>query len=112
VPEHLPDLILKAEYYISGKPVTVNEESSVWEALELLQKENSKALPIVDRTGAYRSMLHYQGFARYIIANINFRKKSSFLLSLNNLAATIHAQPVTLFNGEEIKNPQSKLRGI
>jgi manganese-dependent inorganic pyrophosphatase len=88
VPEYLPDLIPKAEYYLSGEPVTVNEEASVWEALELLQKEDSKALPIVDRTGAYRSMLHYQGFARYIIANINPRRKSSFPLSLDHLAAT------------------------
>ncbi|MDR2446707.1 MAG: putative manganese-dependent inorganic diphosphatase [Treponema sp.] len=103
VPEYLPDLIPKAEYYISGEPATVDEEASVWEALELLQKEDSKALPIVDRTGAYRSMLHYQGFARYIIATINPRKKSSFPLSLDHLAATIHAQPVTLFNGGEIR---------
>jgi manganese-dependent inorganic pyrophosphatase len=103
VPEYLPDLIPKAEYYISGEPVTVNEKSSVWEALEQLQKDDSRVLPIVDQTGAYRSMLHYRGFARYIIANINPRKKSSFPLSLDHLAATIHAQPVTIFNGGEIK---------
>jgi manganese-dependent inorganic pyrophosphatase len=103
VPEYLPDLIPKAEYYISGEPVTVNEKSSVWEALEQLQRDDSKVLPIVDQTGAYRSMLHYRGFARYIIANINPRKKSSFPLSLDHLAATIHAQPVTIFNGGEIK---------
>ena len=48
-------------------------------------------------------MLHYRGFAGYIIANINPRKKSSFPLSLNHLAATIHAQPVTLFLGDEIR---------
>jgi manganese-dependent inorganic pyrophosphatase len=103
VPEYLPDLVPKAEYYISGEPVTVNEETSVWDALELLQKDDSRVLPIVDRAGAYRSMLHYRGFARYIIANINPRKKSAFPLSLDHLAAAIHAQPVTLFNGAEIK---------
>jgi manganese-dependent inorganic pyrophosphatase len=103
VPEYLPDLIPKAEYYISGETVTVNEEASVWEALELLQRDDSKVLPIVDKNGTYRSMLHYRGFAGYIIANINPRKKSSFPLSLNHLAATIHAQPITLFEGEEIR---------
>jgi manganese-dependent inorganic pyrophosphatase len=103
VPEYLPDLIPKAKYYISEEPVTVNEDSSVWEALELLQKDDSKVLPIVDRMGVYRSMLHYQGFSRYIINHINPRKKSSFPLTLDHLAATIHAQPVTLFNGAEIK---------
>ncbi|MDR1636901.1 MAG: putative manganese-dependent inorganic diphosphatase [Treponema sp.] len=103
VPEYLPDLVPKAEYYLSGEPATVNEETSVWDALELLQKDDSRVLPIVDRTGAYRSMLHYRGFAHYIIANINPRKKSAFPLSLDHLTAAIHAQPVTLFNGDEIR---------
>jgi manganese-dependent inorganic pyrophosphatase len=103
VPEYLPDLIPKAEYYISGETVMVDEEASVWEALELLQRDDSKALPIVDKNGTYRSMLHYRGFANYIIANINPRKKSSFPLSLNHLAATIHAQPITLFSEDEIR---------
>jgi manganese-dependent inorganic pyrophosphatase len=44
VPEYLPDLIPKAEYYISGELVTVNEKSSVWEALEQLQKDDSRVL--------------------------------------------------------------------
>ncbi|MFP3089863.1 putative manganese-dependent inorganic diphosphatase [Treponema sp. TIM-1] len=103
VPEYLPDLIPKAKYYISGNAVTVKEDASVWEALELMEKDNSKVLPIVDRNGVYRSMLHYQGFSRYIINHINPRKKSSFPLTLDHLAATIHAQPVTLFNGAELR---------
>ncbi|MDR0688893.1 MAG: putative manganese-dependent inorganic diphosphatase [Spirochaetaceae bacterium] len=103
VPEYLPDLIPKAKYYISGQAVTVKEDASVWEALELMQKGDSKVLPIVDREGIYRSMLHYQGFSRYIITHINPRKKSSFPLTLDHLAATIHAQPVTLFNGAELR---------
>jgi manganese-dependent inorganic pyrophosphatase len=103
LPEYLPDLIPKVEYYLSGEPVTVNEEASVWDALELLQKGDSKVLPIVDQNGSYRSMLHYRGFAGYIIANITPRKKSSFPLSLNHLAAAIHAQPVTLFSGDEVR---------
>jgi manganese-dependent inorganic pyrophosphatase len=103
IPEYLPDLIPKAEYYISGMPATVNEEASVWEALELLQKDDSRVLPIVDSDGVYKSMLHYKGFARYIITTINPRKKSAFLIALNHLAATLHAQPVTLFNGDEVK---------
>ncbi|MCL1814750.1 MAG: putative manganese-dependent inorganic diphosphatase [Treponema sp.] len=103
VPEFLPDLVPKAEHYITGTAVTINEDDSVWNALELLQKDDSKVLPIVDKDESYRSMFHYKGFAQYIINNINPRKKSAFPLSLDHLAATIHAQPVTLFNGDEIK---------
>jgi manganese-dependent inorganic pyrophosphatase len=103
LPEFVPNLIPKAEYYIAGAPITVHEEDSAWNALELVQKEDLKVLPVVDKNGIYRSMFHYRGFAHYIIANINPRKKSAFPISLDHLAATIHAQPVTLFNGSEVK---------
>ena len=103
LPEFLPNLIPKAEHYISREPVTVNEDDSLWNALELMRKGDSKVLPIVDAGGLYRSILHYKGFANYIIANINPQRKSAFPLSLNHLAATIRAQPVTLFNEEEVK---------
>ena len=103
LPQFLPDLVIKAEHYIFEKPATVHEGDSAWNALELLQKDGSKVLPIVDENGIYRSMFHYRGFAQYILANINPLKKSAFPLSLDNLAATIHAQPVTLFNGGETR---------
>ena len=103
LPQFLPDLIPKAEHYIYEQPVTVNENDSLWNALELLQNDDSKVLPIVDKNGIYKSMFHYKGFAQYIINNINPRKKSAFSLSLDHLALTIHAQPITLFNGEEIR---------
>jgi len=103
LPQFLPDLVLKAEHYIFENPVTVHENDSAWNALELLQKDGSKVLPVVDKNGIYRSMFHYKSFAQYILANINPRKKSAFPLSLNHLAATIHAQPITLFNGDETK---------
>lgn len=103
LPEFLPNLIPKAEHYITGKPITVHEDESVWSALELMQKDDSRVLPVVDANGMYRSMLHYRGFAQYIIANINPRKKSAFPLTLNHLATTLHAQPLTLFDDGEVK---------
>ena len=103
LPEFLPDLIPKADHFISEPVITVNEHDSLWNALEILQKDDFRVLPIVDGNGVYLSMLHYRGFAQYIIANITPRKKSAFPLSLNNLAATLRAQPVTLFNGDEIR---------
>jgi len=103
LPRFLPDLIPKAEHYIYETPNTVNENDSLWNALELLQTIDSKVLPIVDEGGIYKSMFHYKSFAQYIITNINPRKKSAFPLSLDHLALTIHAQPLTLFNGDEIR---------
>ena len=102
LPKFLPDLVPKAEHYILGPAPTVSEGDSVWNALELLQKEDTKVLPVVDSRGMYRSMFHYKAFARYIIENINPRKKSAFPISIKHLAATIHAQPVMLFNPHDI----------
>ncbi|MDR0512749.1 MAG: putative manganese-dependent inorganic diphosphatase [Treponema sp.] len=103
VPQFLPDLIPKAEHYLAETMATVDENDSLWNALELLQKMNLKVLPIINNDRMYKSMFHYRVFAQYIINNINPMKKSAFPLSLDNLAVTIHAQPLTLFNGEEVR---------
>jgi inorganic pyrophosphatase/exopolyphosphatase len=105
VPEYLPDLIPKARHYLYEKPETVYEDASIWEALEKLQRDGQRVLPIVDGNGVYKSMLHYRGFARYIIANITPPKKSEFPVSVSHLADTIHARrPLFIFNGEELLN--------
>ena len=101
LPEFLSNLVPKAEHYASTEPVTVGENDSLWNALELMRGGDFKVLPIVDDAGMYRGVIHYQGFANYIIANINPKRKAAFPLSLDRLAETIHAQPVTLFDGGE-----------
>ncbi|GHV63368.1 manganese-dependent inorganic pyrophosphatase [Spirochaetia bacterium] len=103
VPEYLPDLIPRAEYYLNGEPVTVGADVTLWDALERMQQEGVRVLPIVDRNGVYQSMLHYKNFARYIIANINPNKKSSFPVSIDYLVRTLRAQPVTLFDNREVR---------
>ncbi|MDR2102731.1 MAG: putative manganese-dependent inorganic diphosphatase [Treponema sp.] len=103
VPEYLPDLIPKAAYYLSGPPVTVCAEVSLWDALERMQQEGLRVLPIVDQNGVYQSMLHYKLFARYVMAKINPHKKSVFPVSLDHLVSTLRARPITLFNDQEVK---------
>jgi manganese-dependent inorganic pyrophosphatase len=102
-PEYLPDLIPKAAYYLSEPPVTVCADVSLWDALERMQQEGLRVLPIVDRDGVYQSMLHYKLFARYVIANINPHKKSAFPISLDHLVSTLRAVPITLYNNKEVK---------
>ncbi|GHT65123.1 inorganic pyrophosphatase [Spirochaetia bacterium] len=103
VPEYLPDLIPRAEYYLNGEPKTVCADVTLWDALEQMQQEGLRVLPIVDKNGVYRSMLHYRNFARYIIANINPNKKSSFPVSIDYLVHTLRAQPLTLFNNSDVR---------
>jgi manganese-dependent inorganic pyrophosphatase len=103
LPEYLADLNPKAAYYIDGPPVTANANIPLWEAFELMRERDLRVLPIVDDDGAYQCMLHYQGFARYIINNINPHKKSTFSVSMNHLVSTLRAQAITLFDGETVK---------
>jgi manganese-dependent inorganic pyrophosphatase len=103
VPEYLPDLIPKTAYYLSDPPATIDEDVSLWAALERMQKESLRVIAIVDHQGIYRSMLHYRGFANYIISHINPNKKSYFPVSINHLVSTLRAQPITVFNAEEVK---------
>ncbi|MDR1627049.1 MAG: putative manganese-dependent inorganic diphosphatase [Spirochaetia bacterium] len=101
VPEYLPDLIPKAEYYLKDEPVTVNEDTPLWNALEIMENENLRVLPVVDPLGIYKSMLHYRGFARYVTTHINPHRKSVFSVSIDHLAEVLRAQPITLFNRRE-----------
>jgi manganese-dependent inorganic pyrophosphatase len=97
-PEYLPDLIPKAAYYLNEPSSTVEENTALWDALELMEKQNLRVLPVVDSLGEYKSMLHYQGFARYIITHINPNQKAVFPVSIDHLTETLRAQPITLFN--------------
>ncbi|MDR3249112.1 MAG: putative manganese-dependent inorganic diphosphatase [Treponema sp.] len=104
VPEYLPDLIPKVMYYLKETPHTVSDTVSLWNALELMEKENLRVVPIVDALGVYKSMLHYRGFARYIIDHINPHQKSVFPISIDYLLETLRAQPITLFNNHEVRD--------
>jgi manganese-dependent inorganic pyrophosphatase len=103
VPEYLPDLIPKAAYYVSGPPLTIPAEISLWEALERMQQEGQRALPIVDRDEEYQSMFHYRAFSRYIISHINPNKKSDFPISINHLVRLLGARVITVFNIWEVR---------
>jgi manganese-dependent inorganic pyrophosphatase len=103
VPEYLPDLIPKAAYYLYEKPVTIPAEVSVWEALERMQQERQRVLPIVDRDDVYQSMFHYRAFSNYIISHINPHRKSDFPVSIDHLVRILGAQPITLFNTWEVR---------
>ena len=64
LPEFLPDLVPKVEYYLSGNTPTVLESAAFWDALALMGKLERKVLPIVDAEGRYRSHAALRGFRR------------------------------------------------
>jgi manganese-dependent inorganic pyrophosphatase len=103
VPEYLSDLIPKAAYYLDEQKVSVNGNIPLWDALELMEKENLRVLPITDTLGVYKSMLHYRAFSQYIITNINPHEKSSFPVSIDNVTQVLRAQPIVINNHMEVR---------
>jgi len=103
VPEFLPDLVPKVEYYLSDPPATAPEDVPLWEALERMETDNLKALPLVRKDGTYRSLLHYNAFARNILKKINPHKKAAIPTSIDLLLKTLRAQPVVSFDEHEVR---------
>ncbi|MDR1930151.1 MAG: putative manganese-dependent inorganic diphosphatase [Treponema sp.] len=102
VPEYLPDLIPKTVHYLDDQKLSVNGGVPLWDALELMEQENLRVLPVTDSLGVYKSMLHYRAFSRYIITHINPRKKTSFPVSIDNVTEVLRAQPITLSSPAEV----------
>jgi len=102
LPELVPDLIPKVGYYLHGDPTVIRADAPLRDGMEQIEKTHVKALPIIDEDGAYHSMLHYQAFARNILERINPHKKSVIPTSIHHLLASMHAQPVLVFDPEVI----------
>lgn len=104
LPEFIPDLVPKVDYYLKQEPVCVDENMPLWDALAIMEKSASQVLSIVDSENHYRAMLHYNAFAQNILTKINPRRKAVIPTSLNHLVNTIKAQPVVLFDPDSIFN--------
>ncbi|MDP2792051.1 MAG: putative manganese-dependent inorganic diphosphatase [Rectinemataceae bacterium] len=98
LPEFIPDLMPKVEYYYTRDKMTVGETTPLWEALGLMGDTDRKILPITDGEGRYKSMLHYGAFAQNILAKVNPQKKAVIPTSVGHLIQTIKAQAVVTFD--------------
>lgn len=104
LPEFIPDLVPKVEYYLGEPPVCVDEMMPLWEALSVMESANRQVLPIVDKVGRYKAMLHYSAFAQSILTKINPRHKAVIPTSLYHLIETIKAQPLVVFDRDTVFN--------
>jgi len=104
LPEFLPDLVPKVEYYLGEMPACVQETLPLWEAMSVMEKSNQQVLPIVDAEGRYKAMLHYGAFAQNILTKINPKRKAVIPTSLSHMIETIKAQPLVVFDKDTIFN--------
>ncbi len=106
IPEYLGDLVPKVGFYLDGEVSVVAEHCPLWEALEKMEKNKLKVLPIVRPDGSYHSLLHYNAFAQNILKKVNPRKKTVILTSIDLLQQTLQAQLVEGFETDTIsKSP-------
>jgi manganese-dependent inorganic pyrophosphatase len=101
-PEYISDLIPKVGYFLDKEPVTAGERCSLWNALEIMDREQLKILPVVDAEGRYKSVLNYNAFASNIIRKINPQRKAIIPTSIPLLIETLNAQPVVVCSGEQV----------
>lgn len=104
LPEFIPDLIPKTEYYIDSVPPSVSENTPLWEALSQLEKSPRQVMPIVDQNGCYKGLFYYNAFAKNILTKVNPRRKAVIPTSINHLIATIKAQPLVVREGDTMFN--------
>ena len=101
-PEYIPELNPKVAFYMSAGCATVNENSSLWEALKKIDTAQNQVLPIVDDKGYYKSLLHYNEFAKNVLLLMNPEKKTPVTTSIDLIMQTMKAQPIILKNEKEL----------
>ena len=95
-PEYIPDLIPKVKYYMPKEFQTVDESVAVWDALSRMESSGFRVLPVVDKDGKYKALLHYSGFAQSILTVLNPEKTHPLSTSIELIQKTLNAQPIIL----------------
>ena len=102
VPEYIPDLIPKTAYFMQDHCETVSAETSLWAAIGKMNTLNYKVLPVVDSDGTYKSLLHYNAFAKDVLTILNPEKKIGITTSVDLVCSTLNAQPIIKKNSEQL----------
>ncbi|HZK19493.1 MAG TPA: putative manganese-dependent inorganic diphosphatase [Treponemataceae bacterium] len=102
VPEYIPDLQPKTEYYMQKILDVVDEKTSLSRAVAKMEESNSKVLPVIDAKGVYKSLLHYNAFAQNILKILNPDKETAITTSIKLIKDTLSAQPLITRNENEL----------
>lgn len=100
-PEYLPDLVPKVKFFMQNEVETVAENSSIWEAIGLMEKNENRVMSVVDKEGKYCSLLHYSGFAKGVLSILNPEKKHRFPTTISLISKTLNAQPIFIAGNAE-----------
>lgn len=101
-PKYISNLTPKVEYYMQDKCDVVQEDISVWSAINQMQRQQLRALPVVDAEGHYKALLHYSAFAQQLLTILNPETNVNVSTSIDLILKTMNAQPLVLNNPTEI----------
>ncbi len=103
-PLYIPDLVPKTAYYMSRNYVSVDENVSLWKAVDKMVSTNASVLPIVDSEGKYCGLLNYNAFALNSYKLLNPKRPDIFQASLRLIEKTLNATPIVEFDPDEYFN--------
>ncbi len=103
LPDFLPDLIPRVDYYDNHRAQAVTTDVSLWDAMSAMRSTGMQALPVVDDEGCYHSLLHYGFVAERLVAVNNPTQKTAIQSSVDLIAGVLHAQALVLANSSEIR---------
>ena len=102
-PTFIPDLLPKVSYFLpEGAPITVQANTALWDALELMDHHRLPAIPVVDSQGRYHAFLSHNTFTANIIHKTDPHRKAIIPTSIDLLIKTLRAQPLLTFNGQAV----------
>ncbi len=103
-PVFIPDLLPKVEYFLPehGEPTTVQAQTALWDALEVMDKHQLPAIPVIDKEGYYLSFLSHHTFTENIIHKTDPHRAAIIPTSIHLLAKTLRAQPLNTVNGDTV----------
>ncbi len=101
-PRLISDLVPRVRNYMSISPLTVHESTPLWEALEILNRDNHKMLPVVDDSKRLTSVLHYNAFAQNMLKKIDPHRQNIIPTTITMLSQTLNAQEIITFHGDEV----------
>ena len=101
-PKYIPSLTPRVEYYMEDECKVVDENKSVWVAIAEMDTAHLRALPVVDKDGKYKALLHYSAFAQQLLTILNPENQVSIATSIDLIIKTMNAQPLIVHNKDEI----------
>lgn len=101
VPEYISDLIPKAKYYMRRGCVTIDQDVSLWEAVDRMIGANVSVLPIVNADETYQGLLNYNAFALNSFRILAPKKDEIFLTSIGLMEKTLKAVPIVEFDADD-----------